>query len=192
MVIDAFSWPTCLPFRNQGEGLRTLAGAHSLRNGQSAGGLTGRRKESWRWLRTLNSLDALGNGSQAPGPAPPPPSPPGGMLRAVAPGVSAPHPQDLPSRSWSWEVRHTAPGGSQCHSKRHSSAFKKVMFWAKYFKKLKHRRDLDSAKWGAVPSRAVKIWYLGQKRSQFGSKRGRKEAVHSGRSTGKDPDAGKD
>ena len=35
-------------------------------------------KSPWRWLRTLNSLDALGNGSQAPGPAPTPPSPPRG------------------------------------------------------------------------------------------------------------------
>lgn len=108
-------------------------------------------------------------------------SPPRGMLRSAAsqvssavPGGSAPHPEDLPSCSWSREVRHTAPRGRQSHSKRHSSTFKKVMFRAKPFKKLKHWRDLGSVKWGAVSSLGVKIWYLGQKRSQFSSKKRQK------------------
>ena len=94
MVIDAFSWPTCLPFRNQGEGLRTLAGAHSLRNGQSAGGLTGRRKESLALAADTQQLGCFGKWVPGPRPCPHPTLTPRGHAACCGPrGLSPPPPR---------------------------------------------------------------------------------------------------
>lgn len=81
-----------------------------------------------------------------------------GMLRSVASQVSSvvpgglKHPEDLPSCSWSREVRHTSPAGQAIPLNTSLQHLQESDVPAKLFKKLKHRRDLGSVKWGTVSS----------------------------------------
>lgn len=88
-------WKLARGLEDVGEG-RMVSGTGSLQEASPDAG-----KSPWRWPRTLNSWDALGNVSRAPVPAPTPPSPPRGHAACCGPpsllcgprGLSPPPPR---------------------------------------------------------------------------------------------------